>query len=563
MVENIDVIPESAGGIVLNTIQKLWKLFDKRVKMQFAGLLVMQFIGSMLELLGVSLIIPFIEALMNPEDLLKKDWAIIISDITGIVFVDEFILLILGGLIVVFVIKNLYLVFMTYVEFQVINHNRLRMQKNLMADFMRRPYMFHVEVNSAEIQRIVLGDASAVFTVLENVFQIIADILTTVMLLALLLSTDWFITIIALILLLGFLGVYFKVFKNRLYQYGVKHQHYSTEIYKSFMQSFQGIKEIKIYECEQYFIDKYGFNATLESSMSKRGSFVQRIPKYMLEMICTAGILSIIFCKVLMGTDAAGLVSSLAVFAMAAYRMLPIANKLSSELVCINNNKVSIEQIFKVKYGEDEFGNTYSRKENIEDANEGLISTGELEGPSGAGKTTTADLILGILEPDKGVITYCGQDIKKLGRNWYKYLGYIPQNIYLIDDTIRTNVAFGIENPDDEKVWKALEQAQLKEFVKSRPEGLNALVGEAGIKISGGQRQRIGIARALYNDPDILVLDEATSALDNDTEIAVMEAINHLKRKKTLIVIAHRLSTLEKCDEIYEINDGKIRKTEL
>ena len=458
--------------------------------------------------------------------------------------------------------------------------------------------MFHVEVNSAEIQRIVLGDASAVFTVLENVFQIIADILTTVMLLALLLSTDWFITIIALILLLGFLGVYFKVFKNRLYQYGVKHQHYSTEIYKSFMQSFQGIKEIKIYECEQYFIDKYGFNATLESSMSKRGSFVQRIPKYMLEMICTAGILSIIFCKVLMGTDAAGLVSSLAVFAMAAYRMLPIANKLSSELVCINNNKVSIEQIFKVKYGEDEFGNTYSRKENIEDANEGLISTGELEdielknisyrypkgerdilsranllikggsavafkGPSGAGKTTTADLILGILEPDKGVITYCGQDIKKLGRNWYKYLGYIPQNIYLIDDTMRTNVAFGIENPDDEKVWKALEQAQLKEFVKSRPEGLNALVGEAGIKISGGQRQRIGIARALYNDPDILVLDEATSALDNDTEIAVMEAINHLKRKKTLIVIAHRLSTLEKCDEIYEINDGKIRKTEL
>ena len=144
MVENIDVIPESAGGIVLNTIQKLWKLFDKRVKMQFAGLLVMQFIGSMLELLGVSLIIPFIEALMNPEDLLKKDWAMIISDITGIVFVDEFILLILGGLIVVFVIKNLYLVFMTYVEFQVINHKRLRMQNKLIADFIMQPNIFNL-----------------------------------------------------------------------------------------------------------------------------------------------------------------------------------------------------------------------------------------------------------------------------------------------------------------------------------------------------------------------------------------------------------------------------------
>lgn len=598
MVESLDAVPEITGGIVLSTMQKLWKLFDKRVKMQFAGLLVMQFIGSLLELLGVSLIIPFIEALMNPEDLLKKDWAIAISDITGIVSVNSFILLTLGGLIIVFVVKNLYLILMTYVEFQVINHNRLRMQKGLMEDFMRRPYMFHVEVNSAEIQRIVLGDASAVFTVLENVFQIIADVLTTVMLLALLLTTDWFITIIALLLLLGFLGIYFKVFKNRLYQYGVEHQYYSTEIYKSFMQSFQGIKEIKINECEQYFIDRYAFNATLENSMAKRGNFVQRIPKYMLEMICTAGILSVIFCKVLMGTEAAGLVSSLAVFAMAAYRMLPIANKFSSELVGINNNKVSVEQIFKVKYGEDEFGDIYSGKERTEDLSEDLVSTGELEdielkdisyrypkgerdilneanllikggsavafkGPSGAGKTTTADLILGILEPDRGVITYCGQDIKKLGRNWYKYLGYIPQNIYLIDDTIRKNVAFGAENPDDEKVWRALEQAQLKEFVESKPEGLDALVGEAGIKISGGQRQRIGIARALYNDPDILVLDEATSALDNDTEIAVMDAINHLKRKKTLIVIAHRLSTLEKCDEIYEIKDGKIRKTEL
>ena len=183
-----------------------------------------------------------------------------------------------------------------------------------------------------------------------------------------------------------------------------------------------------------------------------------------------------------------------------------------------------------------------------------------LKGPSGAGKTTTADIILGILKPTAGKVCYDGVDIEKLGKTWYRHIGYIPQNIYLSDDTIRKNVAFGEENPDEKMIWKALEEAQLKEFIGNLPDGLDARIGENGVRISGGQRQRIGIARALYNDPEILILDEATSALDGETEKAVMEAIDYLKGKKTLIIIAHRLSTIENCDVIYEVKDGKIKE---
>lgn len=181
-----------------------------------------------------------------------------------------------------------------------------------------------------------------------------------------------------------------------------------------------------------------------------------------------------------------------------------------------------------------------------------------LKGPSGAGKTTTADIILGILKPTSGRVCYNGENIEEMGSAWYRHVGYIPQNIYLSDDTIRKNVAFGENTPDEEKIWKALEEAQLKEFIESLPEKLDARIGENGVRISGGQRQRIGIARALYNDPEILILDEATSALDGETEKAVMEAIDYLKGKKTLIIIAHRLSTIENCDVIYEVRDGKI-----
>lgn len=579
----------------MESAKKLLTIFNSKQKWQFAGLFVIEFIGSLLELLGVSMLIPFIEVVTDPTELMEKS---IIQKLMGFFQLqndEELLIFIVGAMIIIFAGKNLYLIFMTYIQYQIIWRNRLKMEIDVMSYYVRQPYVFHVQRNTAEMQRTILTDIGNVFEVLNNVFLMVAEFLTAGMLLVLMLKTDVVTTLAVLVLLALFLLLYFKVFKRRLYEYGKIAQHYGSEGLKCIHQIFGGIKEIKVNECEEYFIREFEDGRRIQIGMMKRGSFFQQVPKYVLEAITICGILGIVFLKLCMGTDMTQLLTQISVFALAAYRILPSANRITAELAYIFNNKASIDLIYnaivndKIELNKKSIGETEKQqREPIEERmgditlenivfhypnadekileNVSLIIKGgrstALKGPSGAGKTTTADIILGILKPTAGRVCYDGVDIEKLGRAWYKHIGYIPQNIYLSDDTIRKNVAFGEENPDEEKIWKALEEAQLKEFIESLPDGLDARIGENGVRISGGQRQRIGIARALYNDPEILILDEATSALDGETEKAVMEAIDYLKGKKTLIIIAHRLSTIENCDVIYEVKDGKIKEDE-
>lgn len=579
----------------MNNIKKLWFIFNKKQKWQFAGLFIIEFIGSLLELLGVSMLIPFIEVVTDPSELMGKS---IIQRLMGLFHLQddrELLIFIVGAMIIIFAGKNLYLIFMTYIQYQIIWRNRLKMEIDVMSYYVRQPYVFHVQRNTAEMQRTILTDIGNVFEVLNNVFLMVAEFLTAGMLLVLMLKTDVITTLAVLALLAMFLLLYFKVFKRRLYQYGKIAQHYGSEGLKCIHQIFGGIKEIKVNECEEYFIKEFEDGRKIQIRMMKRGSFFQQVPKYVLEAITICGILGIVFLKLCMGTDMTQLLTQIGVFALAAYRILPSANRITAELAYIFNNKASIDLIYsaivndKIEFNKKSARETEKKQRESVEGRKGditlenivfhypnadekildnvslVIKGGEstaLKGPSGAGKTTTADIILGILKPIEGRVCYDGVDIEKLGRGWYKHIGYIPQNIYLSDDTIRKNVAFGEKKPDEEKIWKALEEAQLKEFIKSLPEGLDARIGENGVRISGGQRQRIGIARALYNDPEILVLDEATSALDGETEKAVMESIEYLKGKKTLIIIAHRLSTIENCDVTYEIRDGKVIKEE-
>lgn len=579
----------------MESAKKLLTIFNSKQKWQFTGLFVIEFVGSLLELLGVSMLIPFIEVVTDPSKLMRKS---IIQKLMGLLQLQndrELLIFIVGAMIVIFAGKNLYLIFMTYIQYQIIWRNRLKMEIDIMSYYVRQPYVFHVQRNTAEMQRTILTDIGNVFEVLNNVFLMVAEFLTAGMLLILMLKTDVVTTLAVLILLAMFLLLYFKVFKRRLYQYGKIAQHYGSEGLKCIHQIFGGIKEIKVNECEEYFIKEFEDGRKIQIRMMKRGSFFQQVPKYVLEAITICGILGIVLLKLCMGTDMTQLLTQISVFALAAYRILPSANRITAELAYIFNNRASIDLIYsaivndKIEFNKKNARETEKQQrepaerkmgdialENIvfhyPNADEKILDNvsftikgGEstaLKGPSGAGKTTTADIILGILKPIEGRVCYDGVDIEKLGRTWYKHIGYIPQNIYLSDDTIRKNVAFGEERPDEEKIWKALEEAQLKEFIKSLPDGLDARIGENGVRISGGQRQRIGIARALYNDPEILILDEATSALDGETEKAVMESIEYLKGKKTLIIIAHRLSTIENCDVTYEIRDGKVIKEE-
>lgn len=575
----------------MESFKELLLIFNRKQKLQFIGLFIAIFIGSIFELFGVSILIPFMEVLVAPEKIMEKEYIRQGMDLLGITNHRQLVISLLVIMILVYIIKNSYLIILQYLQYQILWKNRLKMEIDIMKHYVKQPYMFHVKRNSAEMQRTILEDTGNVFTVLFNVFSLISEAITSVLLIVFLFATSKGITIGLLILLGAFLGLYFKVFKKRLFYYGKTAQKYGMEGLKCIHQIFNGIKEIKVYECEPFFIKEFCDGRKIQISMMKRGAFFQQVPKYMLEMICVCGILGILLLKMILGVDASLLVTQLAVFAVAAYRLMPSANRITAELVSVFNHKASIDLIYHAMVSDNILTREEKAKEELTTditfdnhkdivlenvsfsypGNEDVIleqanlrieegRSVAFKGASGAGKTTTADLILGILTPTGGTIKYAGVDISKMQNMWYKHVGYIPQTIYLSDSTIKDNVAFGIENPDEEKIWKALEGAQLKEFVESRPEGLNLRVGESGVRLSGGQRQRIGIARALYNDPEILILDEATSALDNETEAAVMESIEYFKGKKTLIIIAHRLTTIEKCDEIYEIGAGEIKR---
>ena len=351
-------------------------------------------------------------------------------------------------------------------------------------------------------------------------------------------------------------------------------------------QSLGGIKEIKVLNREKSFIQQYDLYFSKYVRVLRLNRLIGVIPKYIIEMVCMTGLLLAIIFKILFGQkDLLEFVPQLAVFAVAAFRLLPSVGKINEHLSAVLYAKPSLELIYndlmevenlnefksvvddswKLQKGIEVKNISYSYPDGegdvIADASF-VINKGDtvaFVGSSGAGKSTLVDILLGLLPPKYGKIYADGMNIFKNLSTWQKEIGYIPQTIYLSDDTIKSNVAFGVEENeiDNQAVINALQQSQLYDFVDGLPDGVETYVGDRGVRLSGGQRQRIGIARALYHNPEILVLDEATSALDSDTETAVMEAIDSLKGQKTILIIAHRLTTLKNADVVFEVIDGK------
>ncbi|MBR1439613.1 MAG: ABC transporter ATP-binding protein [Lachnospiraceae bacterium] len=580
--------------MIREVLTKLFQIFPKSEKRQFIGLFFLLFIGSLFELIGVSVILPLIQALLTPDALMENKYTQKFMKALGLNSSNELLVAIILGVILLYVIKNAYLLLMTYAQYQIIWHNEIKMELRLFDVFIHKPYSFHTATNTSEIQRTILSDTGNVFSALENTFLLISDIITVIFLAILLFVTNSVITLAAVVLLGLYIVLYLKIFRNRLYQYGQIGQEYGGMSVQVIQQAFQGIKEVKVYHSEEFLLKDYRHIRGRQISMIKRSKFVSNTPKYFLETFCIAGIMLPLLYEIYAGHDLTTLVSQIAVFAAAAYKLIPQINRINAELSGIINSKASVDlvhQMINVSEGtgsnpvwlaEEKSGSA----ENAERGNNsGSIRVSNLSfhfdddpklilkevnleipagrsvafvGASGSGKTTLADLILSIRTPVSGSISYSGTDLRYLGSEWYKHIGYIPQSIYLSDDTIRNNILFGRHDFNDEAIWTALEKAQLADFVRKSEKGLDTKVGEGGARISGGQRQRIGIARALLNDPEILVLDEATSALDNDTEKAVMEAIDQFKGQKTLIIIAHRLSTIENCDEVYEVKNGNL-----
>lgn len=584
-----------------NLLSKVNYIFDKKQKLQSVLLCIGLFVGALLELVGVSFITQLVTLISNPEKIHSNEIMQYCYDFFNMTSDRQFFLFVVIALIFVYLIKNLYLLWINYVQYTFVFNNQLRLSGRLIDCYLKKPYTYHLDNNSAEMVRNVMLDSERFFQMLLSVFLTLSELLVSALLCVFLLIVDPVITISVVAILAVFTGLYLILFKGKAKKYGKTNQIYDGKMHQSINQALGAVKDIKILHREKYFADSFLAYGKKKMTAVRNNNVLGQFPKYLIETVCIGTVLLVLVFKIYKGEDLNTMIPQLAAFAIAAFKLLPSVSKINNYANLIVFLRPSVDLIYRdIKDTEDmvnyeiadESGNiieinddgsqnkdtcyvadkisinniVYRYPHTDRDVLNGIsfeIPLGKsigFIGESGSGKSTLADVILGILTPTSGTVMYGNMDVHKHPLKWSKKLAYIPQSIFLCDDTIRNNVAFGIDEDkiDDEKVWKALREAQLEQFVKSQPDGLDSMVGERGVRISGGQRQRIGIARALYDNPEILVLDEATSALDTGTESAVMEAIDKLSGTMTLIIIAHRLTTIKNCDYVYKVENGNI-----
>lgn len=573
----------------MDVVRKLNYIFNTKQKVEIFWLFVIICIGSGLELMGVSVILPIINGIMAPDKMLEEPVYIWIYEKFHMTSVRPLIMLLLVSLIVVYVIKNAFLIYMYNKQYKFIFENQRVLADRMVKCYMSQPYLFHVSKNSAELLRNINEDTGNFFGALQAGIKLLTELMVCLVLGVYLLIKDKTITISVVCLLAIMLWLSVKVYKKNLVRMGARNRFYQMSLNKWVQQSFGGIKEVKILNKEKFFYDKYDEAYRGHAKSEYTYHTLLMVPKPIIETMCICGLLGAIAIKFWWrGADITYFVPILSVFAIAAFRLLPSFNRITEYLGTILYQKSAITSIYgdlkeidelnaqkreknkeekaiqfqnKIEIKDLTFSYPGAEKEVLKDLNLEIRKKSSVAfiGHSGAGKTTLADILMGLLKPAKGDVCVDGVSIFEGLNSWHQIIGYIPQTIYLMDDTIKNNIAFGIEEKeiDPARLKYAVEQAQLSQLIEELEFGLDTKIGEMGVRLSGGQRQRIGIARALYHNPEILVLDEATSALDNETEKAVMDAIETLHGKMTLIIIAHRLSTIKDCDYVYEIGDGK------
>ena len=571
-------------------------LLDRQQKRKMMLLVFLMLIGAVLETLGVSMVMPVMNVVLEEDAIAKHDYLQVICRIFGVDNSGDLTMLVMVGLVLVFVTKNIFLFFQQKVQLKFVYTNQFATSRRMMINFMQRPYEYYLNADTAVIQRSITSDVNNMYGLILALLQLISEGIVFVCLAAASLVADVWMSLTVTALLVVALLVIKCILKPIMRKAGEENQEFYSGLYKWIDQSVMGIKEIKIARKEGYFINEYSKCGAGYVSAVQRYNLYNATPRLLIETLAIAGMILYLMIQLLQGTAAVDIVPQLGVLAVAAMRLIPCANRINNHLTSISyfepffmgvsDNLQEEIRDENVDYNAE----TYQKKIDVEkldvrkeivlqdityrypnsqalifDHADMMIPVGKsvgIVGTSGAGKTTIVDILLGLLQLETGSILADGVEVREHYASWLKNIGYIPQTIFMIDSTIRRNVAFGYadEDIDDDKVWEALREAQLDEFVKGLPEGLDTSIGERGIRISGGQRQRIGIARALFEDPEVLVLDEATSALDNETEAAIMDSINRLHGRKTLIIIAHRLQTIEKCDMVYRVEDGKAQR---
>lgn len=583
-----------------NLLQKINQIFDKKQKRQLVLLGFMIFIGGFLETLGVSTMIPVVTVLLTPEKVQEYiDKYEVLGNICTafhITNVNQVAVSLLLFLMAVYVIKNLYLLFLVYRQNTFITQNRNNMISRVMAEFLNRPYEQYLGADIPTVFRITDSDIPQTFSLMLAVLSLASEVVVSCLIFLVLLIQNVKMTLFVMFVFGVLTLVIVKVLKPRLNRIGAKNQEIQSRIAKWRIQATYGLKDVKVLNREEFFVRNYYETGKVGANVARNYAVLNNTPRLLIETIFIVSMLGYITIYINGGGDVSEMMTTIATFGVAAIRVLPSVNRINTYITEIayatpslnfvyenlqqgmktdamlaerkaNSQKEKLKLDDKIELNHISFHYPDSDKNIFTDAHM-VVPRGKsvgIMGSSGAGKSTIVDILLGLLHAQEGQITCDGVDIFKNYESWLAQIGYIPQSIYLIDESIRDNIAFGIDADkiDEKRIWEVLEEAQLKEFIEELPEGLDTTIGDRGIRLSGGQRQRIGIARALYHNPEILVFDEATSALDNETEAAVMEAVNSFHGKKTMVIIAHRLNTIEKCDIIYKVENEKIVETSL
>ena len=583
-------------------LQKVSYLFDRKQKRQIAGLALLILIGGLLETVGVSMLLPVVQAIMDPEQLMENE---LVGKVTKALHIEtsrQLIILMLGALIALYVVKNAYLLFQTYVQNTFVTRNRNRMISRVMREFLNRPYEEYLGADIPTVFRLTDSDIPNAFQLILVMIQMVTEIVVAGFLCIVLVVVSPAMSLFIFCIFLGMTLMITKVLKPRLNAIGHKNQQIQSRIAKWRIQSIYGLKDVKVLHREEFFVRNYYESGAIGADVARNYAVFNNLPRLLIETIFMASMLLFIMLYMLRGGNITVLIPQLSAFAVAGIRVMPGTNRINTYLSEIAYSQPCLDYLYenltanmkmdvngsvtglargggaqtqevmthlqdKIVLDHITYAYPNTEKNIFTDAHM-EVKKGQsvgIMGPSGAGKSTVVDILLGLLRVQEGTITCDGANIFDNYADWLSKIGYIPQSIYLIDESIRDNIAFGIDGDkiDDRRIWEVLEEAQLKEFVEELPEGLDTTIGDRGVRISGGQRQRLGIARALYHNPEILVFDEATSALDNDTEKAVMDAINNFHGRKTMVIIAHRLNTIAKCDVIYKVDGEKIVETKL
>lgn len=582
--------------------KKISYIFDAKQKRQLVGLGVMIFIGGMLETLGVSAIIPVVNALLNPDKIIdyinKTPFLKNICDSMHISLTGgrSIAIPLIGALIIIYIAKNAYLLFLIYRQNSFIATARNNMISRVMREFLNRPYEDYLGADIPTTFRITDSDIPKLFTLMIAMLNLSTEVVVSCLIVIVLFMQDYKLTLFIMAVFLFMTFIVTKLLKTRLNKVGVQNQAVSSRIAKWRIESIYGLKDVKVLGREDFFIRNYYESGKVGADLACKYAVLNSTPRLLIETVFIVSVLSYVGVYILGNGDVDAMMTTLTTFAVAAIRVLPSVNRINTYMTEIAYNQPSLDFVYdnlqesmkmdaemrkwKTDHGTvpitlndrivldhiafhypgtDQMIFTDAHMEVPKGKSVGIMGT------SGAGKSTIVDILLGLLHAQEGTITCDGVNIFDNYESWLSQIGYIPQSIYLVDESIRDNIAFGIDSDmiDEDRIWEVLREAQLDDFIRSLPEGLDTFIGDRGVRLSGGQRQRIGIARALYHNPEILVFDEATSALDNETEAALMEAINSFHGKKTMVIIAHRLNTIEKCDIIYRVENGRMTETTL